>query len=128
MNEIIIGVNWLAIVVAAVVSFALGWLWYSPKLFGTRWMEGVGVSFNEAEGYSIPAMIAQAIGIFLFAWAGGVAMTGNGLLIFVLFVLALAFLMAAGGKFSQKRNDAIAIEVGYVISIAVVVVACQLIF
>jgi len=31
-------VNWLAVVVAALSTFALGGLWYSPALFGRVWM------------------------------------------------------------------------------------------
>ena len=34
MGEITSGVNWLAVTVGAVAAFLLGWLWYSPKLFG----------------------------------------------------------------------------------------------
>jgi hypothetical protein len=39
MEEITANVNWLAVIVGAVLSFVLGWLWYSPKLFGTKWAE-----------------------------------------------------------------------------------------
>lgn len=31
-------VNWLAVLVAAVTAFVLGWLWYSPLLFLKPWM------------------------------------------------------------------------------------------
>jgi uncharacterized protein DUF1761 len=31
-------VNWLAVLAAAVSTFALGGLWYSPVLFGRAWM------------------------------------------------------------------------------------------
>jgi hypothetical protein len=34
--------NWLAIVVAAFVWFALGAVWYTPKTFGTVWMRSIG--------------------------------------------------------------------------------------
>ncbi|HET9475062.1 MAG TPA: DUF1761 domain-containing protein [Steroidobacteraceae bacterium] len=37
-------VNWIAIVVAAVASFLLGGLWYSPALFGKAWQREVGLS------------------------------------------------------------------------------------
>lgn len=36
-------VNWLAVVVAAVLTFALGGLWYSPLLFGRAWQRLVGL-------------------------------------------------------------------------------------
>lgn len=39
-----IEVNYLAVLVAAVASMALGFLWYSPMLFGKRWMKLSGHS------------------------------------------------------------------------------------
>ncbi len=35
--------NWLAIIIAAVVQMALGFLWYGP-LFGKTWMSLMGIS------------------------------------------------------------------------------------
>ena len=35
MNELVDGVSWLAVGIGAFASFLLGWLWYSPTLFGT---------------------------------------------------------------------------------------------
>ena len=35
----IINVNYLAVLVAAVVSFVIGWVWHSPILFGKAWMK-----------------------------------------------------------------------------------------
>ncbi|TME70083.1 MAG: DUF1761 family protein, partial [Chloroflexi bacterium] len=32
------GVNYLAVVVAAVVALVIGFIWYSPRVFGNRWM------------------------------------------------------------------------------------------
>ena len=46
MGEITANVNWLAVIVGAVVAFLLGWLWYSPKLFGTQWAKDVGVELG----------------------------------------------------------------------------------
>ena len=31
-------INWLAVIVAAIVIFVLGGLWYSPTLFAKRWI------------------------------------------------------------------------------------------
>ena len=42
-------INWLAVIVGTVVTFLVGWAWYSPKLFGTRWAEGSGVSLNRPD-------------------------------------------------------------------------------
>src|SRR5215472_2905353 len=32
-------INWLAVVAAAISTFVLGGLWYSPVLFGRAWMK-----------------------------------------------------------------------------------------
>jgi len=37
-------VNYLAVLAAAVATFALGGLWYSPALFGKVWQREAGVS------------------------------------------------------------------------------------
>lgn len=37
-------VNLLAVLAAAVSAFVLGGLWYSPALFGTKWMQLTGQS------------------------------------------------------------------------------------
>ncbi|MBM2815978.1 MAG: hypothetical protein HW421_2740 [Ignavibacteria bacterium] len=34
-------INWLAVIVATISSFAIGGLWYSPVLFGNIWMKEV---------------------------------------------------------------------------------------
>jgi Protein of unknown function (DUF1761) len=39
--------NWLAVLAAAVSTFALGGLWYSPVLFGRAWMSANNL--NEAD-------------------------------------------------------------------------------
>ncbi len=44
LAEILSGVNWLAVVVATVAAFLLGGLWYSKALFGSAWMQEVGLS------------------------------------------------------------------------------------
>lgn len=49
MNEILMHMNWLALVVSFLLAFALGWLWYSPMLFGNTWAEGVGISLEDHE-------------------------------------------------------------------------------
>lgn len=38
------GINWLAVVVAAVACFVLGAIWYSPILFGKAWQREAGLS------------------------------------------------------------------------------------
>ena len=35
-------INYMAVIVSAAANFLLGWLWYSPMLFGKQWMKMMG--------------------------------------------------------------------------------------
>src|SRR5438034_9121934 len=49
-------VNYLAVLVAAVAVFVLGWLWYSPLLFFKPWMRRRGMDPEAAmAGAKMPA-------------------------------------------------------------------------
>ena len=53
-------INWLAVVVAAVVHQALGALWYGP-MFGKAWMKSIGKTKEEleqADGPPLPKLLA----------------------------------------------------------------------
>lgn len=39
--------NWWAILVAGISAFVLGGIWYSPKLFGTAWMNDNKLTMEE---------------------------------------------------------------------------------
>lgn len=66
------GLNYLAVLVAAVLNMAIGALWYSPALFGKSWMALAGFGHGDAEGRASGAPRAYAltfIGSFLMAYA-----------------------------------------------------------
>lgn len=44
-----VNVNYLAVVVAAVASMAVGFLWYGPMLFGNLWMKLMGYTKESLE-------------------------------------------------------------------------------
>ena len=41
--------NFLAVLVAALVTLLVGFVWYSPKVFGTIWMKEAGVTEEQAK-------------------------------------------------------------------------------
>lgn len=43
------GVNYLAVLVAAIINMVIGAIWYSPSLFGKNWMELAGIRPEDAE-------------------------------------------------------------------------------
>jgi hypothetical protein len=55
--------NLWAVLVATLVSFGLGGLWYSPKLFGAAWMAETGITEKKAA----EANMARTFGLALLA-------------------------------------------------------------
>ena len=125
MEVLTANINWPAVGGGGVVAFLLGWLWYSPKLFGVKWAEGVGVSLDKAGNMPLAAMATQIIGTFLLAWGIGVAMGTGGVAVAVLITATIVFLLVASGYFCQKSNYAIATEAGFVVAMAAIMIGAQ---
>ncbi len=128
MGELMEGVNWLGVIAGTIVSFLAGWLWYSPKLFGTKWAEGSRVQLGNANEMPVGAMIAQVIGLFLMSWMVGVTMANNEVWTAILATLAFATLAYSGSMFSQKTAYARVVDFGYWIAALVIMVVCQALF
>ena len=125
MGELTIGVSWLAVIVGAVVSFLLGWLWYSPKLFGPKWAEGVGVKMGTANEMPVPAMVTQIVGLLLMSWFVGVTAVSSALLTVILGTVAFTVLAYSGGLFTKKSTYARNVDAGYWIVALVIMIVCQ---
>ena len=58
--------NYLAVIVAAVVAMVIGFAWYAPPVFGTRWIAylgtALGVSFDFIGMNPIGALFRKVIG------------------------------------------------------------------
>ena len=94
--------NWLAIGLGTIVSFLIGWLWYSPKLFGVKWAEGSGVSLDSADKMPVFAMVAQIVALFLLALTIGLTAQVEALITAILIILAVASFTASMGGFVKK--------------------------
>src|SRR5207245_630869 len=55
------GVNWIAILVMALVPMMVGFLWYSPILFAKKWMAALGIKESEMAGMKKEAPKAYAV-------------------------------------------------------------------
>jgi hypothetical protein len=128
MAEITAGVSWLGVIAGAVVSFLVGWLWYSEKLFGRKWAEGANVSLGGASTMPVGALISQALGLFLMSWFVGVTAASNALLTVILATMAFGTLAYSGGMFAQQSGYARNVEAGYLAVCLVIMVICQGIF
>ena len=125
MSELTNGVNWLAVIAGAVAAFVMGWLWYSPKLFGTKWAEGVGANLGSASEMPVGAMATQAAGLLLMSWFVGVTAANNALLTVILATVAFTLLGYSGGMFGRQNAYVRNVNAGYWIAALVVMIVCQ---
>ena len=123
MAALYINVNWLAVIAGTVGAFALGGIWYSSKLFGTKWAEGSHI--QAIEGHPIPALIVQALGTFFMAWVIGIAVGAEAWVVAYLIILSVATTLAGSCLFSQKSSYAILTETAFVIVGGVIMLVCQ---
>jgi hypothetical protein len=56
--------NFIAILVAAIIPLVLGFIWYNPKVFGTAWMEASGMTEEKANGANMTLIFGLS---FLFS-------------------------------------------------------------
>ena len=125
MSEIFNGVSWLAVIVGAVAAFMLGWLWYSPKLFGTKWAEGSGVKMGSTGEMPTVAMASQGLGLLLMSWFVGVTAVSSALWTVILATVAFAVLGFSGGTFTGKSQYARLVDAGYWIACLVVMIIIE---
>lgn len=128
MAELFQGVSWSGVFSGAIAAFLLGWLWYSPKVFGLKWAEGVGVQMGSADEMPKAAMLFQVVGLFLVSWLVGVTAVSDALLTIVLAVLAFSVMGYAGGLFRKNSAYARGVDAGYWVASVVVMVIFQGIF
>lgn len=92
--------NWLAVIVGALVYFALGALWYSPAFLGRRWQRSIGWDPEQrppemrVTTYLVPALayLVMAIAIGLLAEATGTDTIGEGLVLGLVLGIGLSLM------------------------------------
>lgn len=60
-------VNWLAVLVAALSTFLIGGLWYSPAVFGKAWMKENGFTEESMKGSNMVKIFGLAFILGLIA-------------------------------------------------------------
>ena len=119
-------VNWLAIVVAAVIQFVVGFLWYSPMLFGNQWMKLSGIKPDPKVKPS--AMMMPMVGMFVltlitaFVLSGFIGYAGakgavDGALVGVMAWLGfMATTHASSVLFERKPKALYVLNVGHMLA------------
>jgi hypothetical protein len=128
MDELTLGVSWSGVIAGTVAAFLLGWLWYSPRVFGTKWADGVGVDLGQASEMPVGAMGTQVVGLFLMSWFVGVTAVSNALLVVILATLAFTFLGYSSGMFGKQTGYVRNVNAGYWIASLIVMIICQGVF
>lgn len=121
MTELLLSLNWLAILTATLIYFGLGALWYSPLLFANAWMKQLNKGpddFGEPNPiiflYSFILQGVAVISLALFISAMGINTALNGAIIgFGAGAGILYTLTGATGIFSEKPFKLHLIDNGY---------------
>ena len=81
--------NWLAVIVGAVIYFVLGAVWYAPPLLGRAWQRSIGWDLEatppqvKITTYAIPllAYLVMAVATGMLAAATGSDTLGSGIML-----------------------------------------------
>ncbi len=128
MSELTNDVSWAAVFAGAIVAFLVGWFWYSVRLFGKGWAEGVGVELGKADAMPMGAMVMQAIGLLLMSWFVSVTAASNLLLTVILATVAITVLGMGGASFRRQSDYSRNVDAGYWVVALVIMIVANAIF
>ena len=111
MVELTQNVNWMAVIVGVLLAFFASWAWYSPKLFGKRWAQGLAIDLAGAP--PVAAMMLQGLGLFLLSWFVAVTAAPGALMTLLLGALAFVVLGYSGESFGGHTPAVRLINGGY---------------
>jgi hypothetical protein len=109
--------NFLAIIIAALTSLVVGFVWYNPKVFGTIWMKETGLTQEQLENgnmlkifgltfvYSL--MIAFMMHVLVIHQMGALGMIGGSNFINTAKPSYLAFMTDYGDAFRSFKHGAL---------------------
>ncbi|HEX6655289.1 MAG TPA: DUF1761 domain-containing protein, partial [Candidatus Limnocylindria bacterium] len=98
------GINWLPVIVGALIYFALGAAWFSPMLFARPWQRAIGWDPQERPPaqnptfYVVPLLtyLVIAIAVALIARATGSDTIGEGIVLGLVIGFGLAAMHSLG--------------------------------
>lgn len=118
------GINYLAVLVAAIINMVIGAIWYSPSLFGKNWMEMAGIRPEDAQkraagarraySWTFVASLLMAYALARILWYAGPQSVIGGALIGLLAGLGfVATTVGANYLFEGRPCRLYAINTGY---------------
>jgi hypothetical protein len=109
--------NFLAILVAALTSFIVGFVWYHPKVFGTIWMKEAGLTQEQLEKgnmlkifgltFLFSFMMAFMMPMLVIHQMGPLGMIGGADMIATAKPSYLAFMTDYGNEFRTFKHGAL---------------------
>lgn len=123
-----ISISWLAVIIAAVAKFLIGFVWYSPLMFVKPWLALSGMTNEKVQAGLPVALVAEGVGnlimAFVLAWVisyyGDVTLVGGALVGFLAFLGFVAPVLANQVFYEQKPQELIVINAGYMVVALVV--------
>lgn len=125
------GVNYVAVIVAAVLAMIIGFAWYSPQVLGTRWMSYLGTTQAQLGNPGPMGMAVGVVSAVLNAWVLavlamnlGATTVADGVMLGVLCWLGfMATITAAQVSFEKKPWGLWALNNGHNLLVQVVMAA-----
>jgi len=117
-------INWLAVVVAAVATFVIGAVWYSPALFARQWQKAHGYSADKLTqlrktmpqafmgSFVCYLVIAFALAV-LMVWSGRIGLVEGVKLAVLCWFGFAATLGLTANLYSDKRLMVFVIDAAY---------------
>ncbi len=63
-------INWISVLVASLVAFAIGAIWYAPKVFGNRWAKELGLTNEQLKSANMPLIFGTTFVLIVMSAAG----------------------------------------------------------
>lgn len=117
-------IHWWAVIVAVLINMVLGALWYSPVLFGKKWMKLVGLSETDAPemkkmapkaylGSALGSIVLALVLSFFVDWYGALIWTQG---VFVAFLAWVGFVVPTSLNtilYENRSKGVFYINMGY---------------
>jgi hypothetical protein len=63
------GVNWVAVIVAAVAGLVIGGIWYAPQVFGRQWARAAGVELLSPRQIPPTTLVLGIVSVLVTSYA-----------------------------------------------------------
>ena len=54
-------INWLSVIIAALIPMVMGFIWYHKAVFGKAWMDSIGMTEEKAKNANMPVVFGVSL-------------------------------------------------------------------